>query len=107
LLPQLIVRYSPKNLDELSGGALGGFVGGVAAIANGRIFRSDRGSVAQYGLAALITVSAVVLFFSALTFGAASNWSPKGYPDYCSCIVSEKRYDVRPCVESTAKVEGD
>jgi hypothetical protein len=46
-----------------TGGALGGLVGGVAAVANGRLFRSDRGAIAKYGLAGLITVSAAVAFF--------------------------------------------
>lgn len=46
-----------------AGGLLGGLVGGVATIANGRIFRSERGQIVKYGLAGLITVSAVVLFF--------------------------------------------
>jgi hypothetical protein len=46
-----------------TGGALGGLVGGVATMANGRLFRSDRGSIAKYGLAGLITVAAVVVFF--------------------------------------------
>jgi len=46
-----------------AGGALGGLVGGVATIANGRIFRSERGQIAKYGLAGLITIFAVVVFF--------------------------------------------
>jgi hypothetical protein len=46
-----------------AGGALGGVVGGAATIANGRIFRSDRSSIAKYGLAGLISMSAVVVFF--------------------------------------------
>ncbi len=46
-----------------SGGALGGLVGGVATMANGRLFRSERGALAKYGLAGLITVSAVAVFF--------------------------------------------
>jgi hypothetical protein len=46
-----------------AGGALGGFVGGAAAVTNGRIFRSDRSSLMKYGLAALITFSAIVIFF--------------------------------------------
>jgi hypothetical protein len=47
-----------------AGGALGGLLGGVATMANGRIFRSDRGSIAKYGLAGLITVSAALVFFA-------------------------------------------
>jgi hypothetical protein len=46
-----------------AGGALGGLVGGAATIANGRIFRSNRGQIAKYLFAGLITVSAVVVFF--------------------------------------------
>jgi hypothetical protein len=46
-----------------AGGLLGGLVGGVATMANGRLFRSERGSIAKYGLAGLITVSAVAAFF--------------------------------------------
>jgi hypothetical protein len=46
-----------------AGGALGGLVGGAATIANGRIFRSNRGQLAKYGLAGMTTMSAVVLFF--------------------------------------------
>jgi hypothetical protein len=46
-----------------AGGLLGGLVGGIATMANGRLFRSERGSIAKYGLAGLITVAAVALFF--------------------------------------------
>jgi hypothetical protein len=46
-----------------AGGMLGGLVGGIATMANGRLFRSERGSIAKYGLAGLITVSAAVIFF--------------------------------------------
>ena len=57
-----------------AGGALGGLVGGAATIANGRIFRSNKGQVAKYGLAGLITVSAVVVFFVlAIALRAAIN----------------------------------
>jgi hypothetical protein len=45
-----------------AGGMLGGLVGGIATMANGRLFRSERGSVAKYGLAGLVTASAVVVF---------------------------------------------
>jgi hypothetical protein len=45
-----------------TGGALGGLVGGIAAVLNGRIFRSDRGAVAMYGLTAVVTLSAAVIF---------------------------------------------
>jgi hypothetical protein len=44
------------------GGALGGLVGGAATVTNGRIFRSDRNSMSKYALAALITVSATVVY---------------------------------------------
>jgi hypothetical protein len=46
----------------LTGGALGGLVGGVATMANGRLFRSDRGAVAKYGMSGLITLLAVAVF---------------------------------------------
>jgi hypothetical protein len=46
-----------------TGGALGGLVGGAATMANGRLFRSEWGSIAKYGLAGLITASAVAVFF--------------------------------------------
>jgi hypothetical protein len=46
-----------------AGGALGGLVGGAATVVNGRIFRSERGQIAKYGLAGLISVAAVVVFF--------------------------------------------
>jgi hypothetical protein len=44
------------------GGALGGLVGGAATVTNGRIFRSERSSTSKYALAALITVSAAVVY---------------------------------------------
>jgi hypothetical protein len=46
------------------GGALGGLVGGYATVVNGRIFRSDRGPTAKYGLSGAVTVLAVVIFFA-------------------------------------------
>ena len=46
-----------------AGGALGGVIGGVATVANGRLFRSERGPAAKYGLSGLITLSAAVVFF--------------------------------------------
>jgi hypothetical protein len=46
-----------------AGGALGGLVGGAATMANGRLFRSERGSIAKYGLAGLITASSAVIFY--------------------------------------------
>ncbi len=46
-----------------TGGALGGFVGGIATVTNGRILRSDRGAAARYALKAVVTVSAAVIFF--------------------------------------------
>jgi hypothetical protein len=45
------------------GGALGGFLGGVATMANGRIFRSDRGALARYGLTGLISIVAAIAYF--------------------------------------------
>ena len=48
------------------GGALGGLVGGVASIANGRIFRSDRRSTEKYAMAGLITVTAVAIYYAAV-----------------------------------------
>jgi len=46
-----------------AGGALGGFVGGVATMANGRLFRRQLGLLAKYGLTGLITAAAVMIFF--------------------------------------------
>jgi hypothetical protein len=46
-------------------GALGGLVGGVASIANGRIFRSGRRSIEQYAMAAVITVTPVAIYYVA------------------------------------------
>jgi hypothetical protein len=45
-----------------TGGALGGLVGGVATMANGRLFRSDRGPMAKYGMSGMITLLAVAVF---------------------------------------------
>src|SRR5258706_2827020 len=45
-----------------SGGAIGGFVGALGAVASGRVFRGDYSTPAKYGLSALITVGAVVAF---------------------------------------------
>jgi len=45
-----------------SGGALGGLVGAVATVTNGRIFRSERSMGAKFGLAGVVTVCAVVSF---------------------------------------------
>ncbi len=59
-------EYAWSGLPVLlvfAGGALGGFIGGIATVANGRLFRSERGSAAKFGLSGLITVSAVVVFF--------------------------------------------
>ena len=44
------------------GGALGGFLGALGAVANGRVFRGDRGTAAKYVLAALITLATVAAF---------------------------------------------
>jgi|SRR5271169_1670919 len=45
-----------------AGGAIGGLCGGLAANTNGRIFRSDRGLLAKYGLSALITLGAALAY---------------------------------------------
>jgi hypothetical protein len=45
------------------GGALGGLIGGIASVTNGRILRSGRGIAARYGLTAIVTLSAAVIFF--------------------------------------------
>lgn len=46
-----------------AGGALGGFVGAGSTVVNGRIFRSDRGAVSKYALAAATTVAGTAVFF--------------------------------------------
>jgi hypothetical protein len=46
-----------------AGGALGGFVGAGSTVVNGRIFRSDRGALSKYALAAVTTVTGAVIFF--------------------------------------------
>lgn len=53
-LPRLLV---------FAGGALGGFVGGGSTVVNGRIFRSERSTVAKYALAAVTSAAAVAVFF--------------------------------------------
>jgi hypothetical protein len=50
-----------------SGGAIGGLVGAMGAHASGRVFRSDRGSFAKYGLSALITLGALIAFVVLVT----------------------------------------
>lgn len=45
-----------------SGGAIGGLVGALGANASGKVFRSERGALAKYGLSAVITVLAFVMF---------------------------------------------
>jgi hypothetical protein len=45
------------------GGALGGLVGGVASIANGRIFRSERRTIEKYAMAGVISVTAVAIYY--------------------------------------------
>ena len=40
-----------------------GFVGGASTVVNGRIFRSERSTVAKYALAAVITVAGAAVFF--------------------------------------------
>jgi hypothetical protein len=51
----------------VTGGAIGGLCGALAANANGRIFRSDRTLFAKYGLSALITIGAVIAFMVLVT----------------------------------------
>jgi hypothetical protein len=46
-----------------AGGALGGFVGAGSTVVNGRIFRSDRGALSKYALAAVTTVAGAAVFF--------------------------------------------
>ncbi len=46
-----------------AGGALGGFVGAGSTVVNGRIFRSDRGTLSKYALAAVTTVAGTAVFF--------------------------------------------
>ena len=46
-----------------AGGALGCFVGSASTVVNGRIFRSERGTVAKYALAAVTTVAGAAVFF--------------------------------------------
>jgi Zn-dependent protease len=44
------------------GGALGGFVGAGSTVVNGRIFRSDRGAVSKYALAAVTSITGAAIF---------------------------------------------
>lgn len=46
-----------------AGGAIGGLFGGLGAMVSGRIFRSDRGALAKYGLTLLVTLGAAVAYF--------------------------------------------
>lgn len=46
----------------VSGGAIGGLCGGVAATACGRIFRNDYSPLAKYGLSALVMLGTVIAF---------------------------------------------
>jgi hypothetical protein len=54
------------------GGAIGGFLGGVAMIFNIRILRSDRSGVLRYALTALLSVGALgaYVFFASLFLSA-------------------------------------
>ena len=47
------------------GGGLGALFGLVAVYSSARIFRSDRGTAAKYGLSALISLGAALAFFVA------------------------------------------
>ena len=44
------------------GGAIGGFVGALGALASGRVFRGDYSAAAKYGLSALIALGAFIAF---------------------------------------------
>ena len=44
------------------GGAIGGFVGALGALANGRVFRGTRSTGAKYAIAGLVTLGAVVAY---------------------------------------------
>jgi len=50
-----------------SGGAIGGLAGALGANASGRVFRSNRSSLAKYGLSALITLGALVAYVVLVT----------------------------------------
>ena len=50
-----------------SGGAIGGLLGALGANASGKMFRSERGALAKYGLSAAITVLAFVMFVALAT----------------------------------------
>lgn len=45
------------------GGALGGLIGAIAAIANGRIFRLANGNLVKYGFTGLVTATSVLVYF--------------------------------------------
>jgi hypothetical protein len=47
-----------------AGGALGGLVGAVCTVVNGRIFRSNRGAFSKYALAGVTTLVGVIVFFA-------------------------------------------
>ena len=40
-----------------------GFVGGASTVVNGRIFMSERSTVAKYALAAVTSIAGVAVFF--------------------------------------------
>jgi hypothetical protein len=44
------------------GGAIGGFVGALGAVANGRVFRGTYSTGAKYAIAGLVTLGAVVAY---------------------------------------------
>lgn len=46
----------------VTGGAIGGLCGGVAANVSGRIFRSDRSLFGKYALSSLVMLGAVIAF---------------------------------------------
>lgn len=45
-----------------TGGGLGALVGLVATYTSARIFRSDRGALAKYGITALVSIVALIAF---------------------------------------------
>lgn len=75
-LPRVIIGDTPFHLEPplrwheclwicfplilaLAGGAVGGAIGGLAVVGNGRVFRSNRGTAEKYSLAALISLCAL------------------------------------------------
>jgi hypothetical protein len=59
------------------GGAIGGFVGALGAVASGRVFRSEHSTPVKYGLSALITLGAFIAFVILATAFQALVGTPK------------------------------